>query len=214
MSLTERLLEISNIGAEWVLWLLVVLSVFSIAAIIERAVFFIRTRERVGELQEKLESFLQQGEFAKAEESFGSRLSMESSVLSKGLKGHEMGATSVGELMNGQLATERIRYESQLGFLATVGSNTPFVGLFGTVLGIINAFSALDLAGGAQVSDGVMAALAEALIATGVGLLVAIPAVVAFNLFRVLVKRRVANTEKLARTLIAYLSSESEGQER
>ena len=73
-------------------------------------------------------------------------------------------------------AASALRYEKRLAFLGTLGNNAPFVGLFGTVLGIIRAFH--DLAGSAlQGTQAVMAGIAEALVATGVGLLVALPAV-------------------------------------
>ncbi|MDX9723557.1 MAG: MotA/TolQ/ExbB proton channel family protein [Myxococcota bacterium] len=210
MTLTERLLEVANIGAEWVLWVLVALSVLSVAAIIERIVFFLRFKERPELLQASLRRSLERGEVEEARKALAERRSMEARVLSAGLGGANMGPTSAGELMNGALAMEKVRYERNLGFLATVGSNTPFIGLFGTVLGIVNAFAALDLAGGGNVNDKVMVAIAEALVATGVGLLVAIPAVVAYNSFKVMVKRSVARTDSVARTLLAHLSAEGQ----
>jgi len=75
-----------------------------------------------------------------------------------------------------------IQMKSGLGFLATIGSTSPFIGLFGTVAGIINAFRSIAAAGAggmAVVSGGI----AEALVTTGLGIFVAIPAVVAFNYF-------------------------------
>jgi biopolymer transport protein ExbB/TolQ len=86
---------------------------------------------------------------------------------------------------------ERQTLERGLTLLATLGSNAPFIGLFGTVLGIIEAFSALsaDQTGSATV----MASIAEALLATAAGLFVAIPAVVAYNVFSARV-RKIAST--------------------
>jgi biopolymer transport protein ExbB/biopolymer transport protein TolQ len=75
-----------------------------------------------------------------------------------------------------------IQLRRGLGFLATIGSTAPFIGLFGTVVGIINAFRGIAATGSggmAAVSGGI----AEALVATALGIFVAIPAVVAFNLF-------------------------------
>lgn len=79
------------------------------------------------------------------------------------------------------MGKQREQLESGLGVLGTLGSTTPFVGLFGTILGIIVAFGALST--GQIDSQRVMYALAEALILTAVGLGVAIPSVVAFNYF-------------------------------
>jgi biopolymer transport protein TolQ len=75
---------------------------------------------------------------------------------------------------------ERHRLERGLSFLATVGSSAPFVGLFGTVVGIMNAFSDIGAAGSASLAV-VAPGIAEALVATGVGLFAAIPAVIAYN---------------------------------
>lgn len=77
---------------------------------------------------------------------------------------------------------EARRLESRLAFLATTGSSTPFIGLFGTVVGIIDAFSSIGLAGSASLAV-VAPGIAEALIATAVGLFAAIPATIFYNVF-------------------------------
>jgi biopolymer transport protein TolQ len=76
-------------------------------------------------------------------------------------------------------ANERMDY--RVAYLATIGSITPFIGLFGTVWGIIDAFSGLSQGGGSI--EAVAPGIAEALVATAVGLAAAIPAVIFFNLF-------------------------------
>jgi biopolymer transport protein TolQ len=77
---------------------------------------------------------------------------------------------------------ESLRLESRLPLLATIGSATPFVGLFGTVVGIINAFTGIGAAGSASLAV-VAPGIAEALIATAIGLFAAIPATVFYNVF-------------------------------
>jgi len=101
--------------------------------------------------------------------------------------------------VEGAKAHERLRLERHLAFLATLGSNGPFIGLFGTVLGIIKAFHDLAAggAGGAGAST-VMAGISEALVATAVGLMVAIPAVVAFNYFNRRIRVRMTELEWMA----------------
>lgn len=79
------------------------------------------------------------------------------------------------------LSSQRTEMERGLTILATLGSNAPFIGLFGTVLGIIHAFAALADQKGGMAS--VMSGISEALLATAVGLFVAIPAVIAYNVF-------------------------------
>jgi biopolymer transport protein TolQ len=77
---------------------------------------------------------------------------------------------------------EALRLESRLPLLATIGSATPFVGLFGTVVGIINAFTGIGAAGSASLAV-VAPGIAEALIATAIGLFAAIPATIFYNVF-------------------------------
>jgi len=89
---------------------------------------------------------------------------------------------SVERAVQSYLAEQRIELEKGLNVLATLGSNAPFIGLFGTVLGIIQSFGILSSQQGSAM-NAVMLGLAEALIATAVGLFVAIPAVVSFNFF-------------------------------
>jgi len=89
---------------------------------------------------------------------------------------------AVGKVITWSSARERRRLERGLTFLATVGSSAPFIGLFGTVVGIITTFQGIGRAGNASLAV-VGPGIAEALIATGVGLLAAIPATMAYNAF-------------------------------
>ena len=121
-----------------------------------------------------------------------------------GLRQHAKGPDAVEDLVTGAITKEKERYDARLDILATIASNAPFVGLFGTVLGIIRAFK--DLAQSAQAANvSVMAGVAEALVATAVGLFVAIPAVVAFNIFKGRVKGATNNALFLSRILLAHL---------
>ena len=99
-------------------------------------------------------------------------------------------------MVSGTVARSRIEYERRLAFLGTLGNNAPFVGLFGTVLGIIRAFA--DLAGNpdAAGSGTVMAGISEALVATAVGLFVALPAVVAYNFFQRALRRATQRAQR------------------
>lgn len=95
------------------------------------------------------------------------------------------------------LAREQEKLETHLSFLATVGSTSPYVGLFGTVWGIMNSF--LSLANVKQATLAVVApGIAEALIATAVGLFAAIPAVIAYNRYSAKSERLLANYETFA----------------
>lgn len=192
--------------AEWVLWLLIALSVVSVGIMLERWWFFRSHAVGTDTIRKELETLLAKGDYASAAEFLQRFDSFETNVTLFGLRKHLMGADSVQELIESAEGKERLRYQSRLSFLATVGSNAPFIGLFGTVLGIIRAFK--DLAGNmADASGTVMAGISEALIATAVGLLVAIPAVVAYNLFVGRIKAVTANAKLLSKTLLAQLKS-------
>ena len=95
--------------------------------------------------------------------------------------------------------------EKRLGFLATIGSAGPFVGLFGTVWGIMNAFTAIATAENTSLAV-VAPGIAEALLATALGLLAAIPAVVAYNKLSADAGKLVARLEAFANRMTALLS--------
>jgi biopolymer transport protein TolQ len=98
----------------------------------------------------------------------------------KGAKSPLALQTRIDKAMDLALTREMERVEGRLGFLATVGSASPFIGLFGTVVGIMTSFQAI--AGSKSTSLAVVApGIAEALLATALGLLAAIPAVIAYN---------------------------------
>ncbi|MBI5328242.1 MAG: MotA/TolQ/ExbB proton channel family protein [Deltaproteobacteria bacterium] len=103
-------------------------------------------------------------------------------IFKAGLLRYKEGKTDVGEAMELASRQEALYLERYLGMLGTIGSTAPFVGLFGTVLGIIRAFhdlAVMEGAGPSVVADGI----AEALVATAAGLFVAVPAVIAYNYF-------------------------------
>ncbi len=92
------------------------------------------------------------------------------------------GLESVERAIRQEGALQVHRYEKALSFLATTGSTAPFVGLFGTVLGIIRSFHEIGMRGSASLAT-VAPGISEALVATAAGLAAAIPAVVAYNFF-------------------------------
>lgn len=207
--LSERLLQFSVLGAEWVLWLLVGLSVVSLAAVVDRAVLFLRTREGIRELEPRLIEALSKGDLQQALKEV-ERDSLVRNVVRAGLTQMAQGlrdSEAVEQAMLGAMARERARYEARLTPLATVGNNAPFIGLFGTVLGIIQAFQELGRADVAQAASNkiVISAIGEALVATGVGILVAIPAVAAFNWAKSSIADRLKHAESLMRAVLLGL---------
>jgi biopolymer transport protein ExbB len=204
--LTGKLLRFTLSSAEWVLWLLVALSVASLAVMLERAVFFRARRLQRGD---EIAGRLARGELDGLRSLLEGQQALEARVLQQGLAVLHEGPEMVEEVMAATMASERPRYERFLSFLGTLGSNAPFIGLFGTVLGIIKAFNDLGAVAirGSAIQQTVMTGISEALVATAVGLAVAIPAVVAYNLFTRGLKSRVTRAQGLAHALVAAARS-------
>lgn len=104
---------------------------------------------------------------------------------------------------------ESAKLENYLGFLATTGSSTPFIGLFGTVWGIMNSFRSIGATGAASLAV-VAPGIAEALIATAMGLVAAIPAVIAYNYYLGATRRMVVEMEDFAQDILALISEKAE----
>lgn len=204
--LTTQLLETLTSSAEWVLWLLCILSVFSIALMLERALYFLSHRLPNSE---ELAVRLSRGELDAVKQAVSGKKGMEAAVVREALASANQGADTVEQVIASTVARERPQYERFLSFLGTLGNNAPFVGLFGTVLGIIKAFNDLGQADarGAAIQQTVMAGISEALVATAVGLGVAIPAVVAFNAYNRWLKTLTARTNSLGHAFVGHLRS-------
>lgn len=205
--LSRKLLGVTLSSAEWVLWVLVILSVLSIAIMLERAVYF--ASHRLGN-SEELAVRLARGEFDAVRAAIEGKKGMEAAVIREALASAPQGPDTVEQVIASTVARERPQYERFLSFLGTLGNNAPFIGLFGTVLGIIKAFNDLGKmsAQGASMQQTVMAGISEALVATAVGLAVAIPAVVAFNVFNRQLKTLTSRTNALGHALVGSMRAE------
>jgi biopolymer transport protein ExbB len=206
--LTQKLLAVTNLGADWVLWLLVVLSVVSVGIMIERAVFFSVRRLRDADA---LSRRLLAGDLAGARDALGDRQGMEADVVRAAVEHAAKGPQAVAEVVSAQLERSRLDYERRLAFLGTLGNNAPFIGLFGTVLGVIRAFADLAAHPGAAGAGTVMSGISEALIATAVGLFVALPAVIMFNLYQRWLRRSTQRAAALGHAAVAWLESKARG---
>ena len=206
--LQQKLLDIFLfLGSSWILYLLLCLSVISVAITLERLVHFLSRRVDAEEMSQKLSAFLAQEDIAGAQAFLAKSRTHVARILSKGLSALDQGGAAVEEVIQGATQLERLKMERGLAFLGTLGNNAPFIGLFGTVLGIIRSFR--DLANNTiQGSSAVMAGIAEALVATAVGLLVALPAVAVFNAFQRAIRTQVSTADALSRVLLAHAKSE------
>ncbi|MDP2342208.1 MAG: MotA/TolQ/ExbB proton channel family protein [Deltaproteobacteria bacterium] len=204
--ITDLVVSFSRTGAgDVVMWLMVLLSVASAAVMIERLIFFTRGRSDPSALVIELEQWLQ-GEsdddganVAKGAEGFEAR------VLRAAIDAAPRGRNAIVEMAEAAKKAERARYERGLAFLGTVGNNAPFIGLFGTVLEIVSALYELGTQSAGNAGAGaVMATLSAALAATAVGLVVALPAVAAFNYFQRRIKGLTTSADVLIHTFLSY----------
>lgn len=207
MSIENKLRALTTLGAGWVMWLLVALSVLVVAVALERGLVLLRTCDDVDRLRANLGRALGQGDLVAARGYVVASRSIEARVVAAGLGALPRGAAAVEERMASEAQLMRLALERRLALLGTVGSNAPFVGLLGTVIGIIRAFHELD-AGGGQVSTALMAEIGEALTATAIGLLVALPAVTLFNFFQRQISARLAHAEALGREMLSFVKDE------
>ena len=205
-TIVKTLLGLPVFQSEWVLYLLLGLSVLSIGVIIERVIFYRRHKVDADALRHDLTRALDKGDFAAAADVLKKHDALETNSVLAGLQAYQRGPDSVEDLVSGALGREKARYEKRLGLLATLASNAPYIGLFGTVLGIIRSFKDLSV-NMSEASSAVMAGISEALLATAIGLLVAIPAVIANNVFKGWVKSSVAECEMLARIVLSDLKA-------
>jgi biopolymer transport protein ExbB len=193
-------------GGDWVLYFLLVCSVVSVAIIMERAIYFFCQRGRDTKIVEQVLASIECHDLISALAHARDGRTPIARMLLAGLCKIQSGAGSVERMMANQILTERIAYERYLVVLGTLGNNAPFIGLFGTVLGIIKAFNDLAISGQAGPKI-VMAGISEALIATAVGLLVAIPAVIAYNFFQRLIKTAMVRLENTSRLVLSAIES-------
>jgi biopolymer transport protein ExbB/biopolymer transport protein TolQ len=204
--IVSYLLKVAMLGSAWVMYLLLALSVVSIGVMIERTVFF-RKGKGGEELSDALMELLERGDIEAAEGLLGRHTSIEARVFQQAFRWIDGGVEAFSLAVDGEMTRHRRELESGMTILGTLGNNAPFVGLLGTVIGVIVAFA--DLANGSSKvnMDKVMSGIAEALIATGVGLFVAIPAVVAYNVFQKQITDVEDNVNSMSKRICALLAA-------
>lgn len=218
MNLVEWLQHLmTNFGATWVMQLMIALSVASVTIMLERGWFYYSIRDDIPTLAQSLRERLRSDDLPGALSLLEKSPSAEAAVVVAGLREADRGVKAADKAMRGAAALQKMKLERRLAFLGTLGNNAPFIGLFGTVIGVVQAFEQLGKQGmgaqGAQAASAaaptaVMSAIAEALVATAVGLAVAIPAVAAYNFYQRHTRAVLGNTDALTNVLLAHLSGE------
>jgi len=204
MDITEMMVKLSLSGASaWVMWFMVVLSVVSMTVVLERMVFFMRNAGDPAATEAILREQLTKGTPESAMKALSAQQGLDARTIIAGLEATDRGPEAMEEIMVGAMKVERLRYERGLAFLGTLGNNAPFIGLFGTVVEIIRALHELGEKSGVG-ATAVMGRLSEALAATAIGLVVALPAVSFYNYFQRRLKLLTVATEALMHTLKGY----------
>lgn len=193
------LMSLALTGGDWVIWALAAASIAAVAAIYDRWQLLKGEAAALAALRAPLLAALESGDRAAARKALEARPGSAARALGEALQHLPRGREAAVEHLQAALADEKRALERRMLMLGTLGNNAPFIGLFGTVLGVIKAFH--DLAQSGAGPEVVMVGLSEALIATAVGLLVALPCVFAFNAFQKRVKDLVGETEALGRRL-------------
>jgi len=194
---------LAEAGGSWVIVLLIACSVFSIAIIIDRVlVVYRQARYQNNVLPDLLDrmtatNFLELIRQLKTD-------SVAYRVADDVVRHAGIETGNLHERLDTRLALEKRFLERRVLWLGTLGNNAPFIGLLGTVLGVVHAFHSLAAAGN-QGPEVVMDGLAEALIATAIGILVALPCVVAYNLINKRIKDVLLDADRLGKQLIGFL---------
>lgn len=204
--MTDNFFAIAQVAHEVTLWLLIALSILSLAFILERLFTLGKAKRESQKIAMKLRELMQTNNLQELEDIAKDRETVEGRALSYGLRHvREKGLNGLEEIFTSYASIERPVLERYLGFLATVGSNAPFIGLLGTVFGVMDAFRGLATSQGDATA--VMLGISKALVATAAGLMVAIPAVIAYNYFQKQVKSIMGNLNGVKDLCLAYAKS-------
>ena len=207
--LIHNLTKVALLGASWVMYLLIALSMVSLAIMLDRFLFFRKGKGDADKLAVDLVKKLRSGDRRGADELLTKSTMIEAKIIKPALEWIDGGPDAVSEVLDASMTRERKEFERGLTFLGTLGNNAPFVGLLGTVIGVIESFHQLGGAGqNHEAMGGVMSGIPEALVATAVGLVVALPAVVGYNLAQKKVGEIEANVSIITKQMLALLKSD------
>ena len=204
--IVQTFMNSNLLQAEWVLWFLLVLFALCIIVMLVKFAWFAINKSRAGKLRARVGVLLADGDVDAFRKDVEDLDGTEAWVLRHALRYTENGSDVVEKQMDVAMVSRKARMERGIVFLGTVGANAPFVGLFGTVLGVIKAFRDMSLQSEAGAAA-VMAGISEALVATAVGLMVAIPAVVAYNYLSRQVKSVLSNAGSMNEQVLLRLRS-------
>ena len=200
----KTLFSILNSGGG-IMYVLILCSVLTVAVIIQKVLLFrkIRQADRAG-LLERVKAMVASGDIEGAKSECKAVAGPYSTVLYAGLSQAGRSDSAVESAMERSISEEVLKLEEYTGIVGTIGNTAVYIGLFGTVIGIMKAFHDISTMGQSGMNT-VIIGVSEALIATATGLLVAIPSVIAFNYFMTRIDRIMKEMEICASELYDYL---------
>ncbi len=207
MDLAKAFVDFASLGANWVLWLLIALSILSVGVMIDRFLWFRGRDIDPDRFNRELRGAFERDELERVIAKYNTDPAIPVQVALRGLAERKHGAEAVAEAMHGERARWRRTADRNLIVLGTLGNNVPFVGLFGTVLGVMKAFLELTVKT-PEAEKRTLDTIAEALSATAFGLLVAIPAVVAFNYFGRRLKVMMTGADECAHQVLSLIHAQ------
>jgi biopolymer transport protein ExbB/TolQ len=195
----KSILDLIQIGGA-TMYVLLFCSVLSVTVMVERLFAFRRkTRKNQTFFMARFGDLVARGDFSGARELCATEASPFANVAVAGLRLEGKSNEKISNAMDRQISVEVKELEKFLSVLGTIGSTVVYIGLFGTVLGIINSFQQIAVsAGGGGGMDTVITGIAEALICTATGIFVAVPAVIAFNMLSKRVENITTDMELVA----------------
>ena len=203
----KTIIEILKIGG-FTMYILLFCSFLSVMIILERILYYRRlSRTDRIEFMTKIGRALEGGQVDKARAISKNVDTPFSYVVFSGLELYDRPAKEISNAMEREITIETGNLERYVGIVGTIGNTAVYIGLFGTVLGIIRAFHDISVAGAGGMSI-VIGGVAEALVCTATGLAVAIPAVIAFNYFSKRVDRFIDDMELCASELLDFIRTE------
>jgi biopolymer transport protein ExbB/biopolymer transport protein TolQ len=206
--------------ARAIVFVLVIMSFTSLVVAIERWVVFGRSKSESKSFAQKMAGILAKGDLqAASATNVGKKVGHLGRVIGAGLTAYRMSnpnnreatVDSIARALERQGQREVQSFKRGLGLLATVGSTAPFVGLLGTVMGIVNSFQSMAITGSGGLGT-VSAGIAEALVTTAFGLLVAIPAVMFYNFLTSWVDARAVDIAESSNEFLDVVSKQLSGQ--
>ena len=189
------------------MYILLLCSVVSLAIIVERVLYYKRrSKIKRADFMANIRRELAKGDTQEALQVCRKTDTPFSEVVSVGLTLHGHEEAAISNSMEREITIETTKLERYTGIVGTIGSTAVYIGLFGTVLGIIRAFQDISLSGAGGMSV-VVGGISEALVCTAAGLLVAVPAVIAYNYFMRRIDIFVADMDLCASEVMDMLST-------